>query len=115
MVPLAWPHNGQSTPASVHGCTVVLLAVDRPLRRSRAPAQRRRSLLKSSQTQRAQEQAKQGKERKVSARRSTLTRLGELQRAIAVARRPNTSVERAQMLTVAMANTAVALARRMAR
>jgi len=59
MVALAWPENGQSTPAGVHGGTAALLPVARPLRRSRAPAQRRRSLLKSPRTQRAQEQLRQ--------------------------------------------------------
>jgi len=63
-------------------------------------------------TQRGQEQAKQGKEGKVSAWQSTPTRWGELRRAIVVARRPTTSVERAHRLTAAMANTAVALVRK---
>ena len=102
-------------PCCVHGGTAALLAVARPLRPGRAPAQHRRSSLRSSRTQRAQELAKKGKEGRVSARRSTPTRSGELRRAIAVARRLTTSVEHAQGLTAAMANTAVDLAWRTAR
>jgi len=45
----------------------------------------------------------------------TLTRSSELRRAIAVAWRLTTSVERAQGLTAAMANTAVDLAQRTTR
>ena len=71
-------------PAGVHGGTAALLAVARPLRRGRARAEHRWSLLAASRTQGAQEHAKQGKRGRVSARRSTPTRSGELRRAIAV-------------------------------
>ena len=95
MVPLAWPENGKSTLAGVHGGTAALLVVAMPLQRGRALARHHQSSLRSSQTQRAQEQAKKGEEGRVSARRSTPTRSGELLRAIAVARRLTTLVERA--------------------
>ena len=72
-------------------------------------------MLRSPRTRCAQKQVQRGREEGVLARRSTPTRSSELRRAIAVARRLTTSVERAQGLTAMMANSAVCLAWEMAR
>jgi len=73
-VPLAWPEDGRSTLAGVHGGTTALLAVATPLRRGRAPAKPQRSLLKTPQTRCARKQAKRGETGQVLARRGTPTR-----------------------------------------
>jgi len=62
MVPLAWPENGQSTPAGVHGGTAVLLAMARPLGQSARVAPSELAQIVTNPTRSRTGETRQGRE-----------------------------------------------------